>query len=428
MIGARVYLGRIYTPLASGGFCDVPRGALAVTADGRIEDMGPAEEVLARRRGRAVVDFGEQLIVPGLVDCHQHICHFDWCRLIPDLLTWLREIYALEARFGDPAYAKATARRFFSTLIRQGTTSVCVHGPYFADAVDVAFATARDLGLRVIMGLNAGDRDLPETLARPAAASVADAVALCERWDGAGDGRLGYCFTVRPAYCASPALMQGMASAAAAAGARLQNHLSEDDEGQRVILGLFPGKTSDAQVYDEFGLLGPRAIMAHAIHLQAGDLELLGARGVAVAHCPRANLMAGGKQADLRSLARAGVRVGLGSDLGAGKGLSLLRVMEDALKVSPHLSIHDVMRMATLDGARVLGLDAEVGSLEVGKAADFLVVAPPILAEDEALRGDASVETRLASLVFCGDDRAIRHVVVGGVTLGGAASAPGHGS
>lgn len=415
-----VYLGRIYTPLAAGGWQELSRGAFAVNESGRIDDIGPAGEVLSRCRGRTVVDFGKQLIVPGLVDSHQHLCHFDWYRLIADAMTWLKTIYELEARFIEPEYAWATARRFFDALIRNGTTTVCVHGPYFAEAVDIAFDEANRSGLRVIMGLNAGDRDLPAPLCRPASESVADSVALYNRWDGAADGRLGYCFTVRPPYCSSPELLTGMADAARLAGARVQSHLAEDYNGQRMILDLFPGTQSDSQVFDDHGVLGDRTIMAHAIYLQPGDLELLADRHISVAHCPRANLLAGGQQADVVALRRAGIKTGLGTDLGGGKGISLFRVMEDALKVSPEFSVHDLMRLATLDGAVVLGLESDVGSLEIGKAADFIVTRPPLLDNGDQV----DIDTLLANLVFCGGPEIVRHVVVNGVSIGDT-GAPG---
>lgn len=408
-----VYLGRIYTPQADGGWQELSRGALAVDRRGRIDDIGPAGEVLSRCRGRTVVDFGEQLIVPGLVDCHQHLCHFDWYRLIADAMTWLKTIYELESRFIEPQYARSTAHRFFDALTCNGTTAVCVHGPYFSEAVDIAFEEARDSGLRVIMGLNAGDRDLPVPLCRNASESVADSVALHKRWDGAAGGRLGYCFTVRPPYCSSPDLLAGMADAARLADARVQSHLAEDYKGQRMILDLFPGSGSDSQVFDDHGVLGERTIMAHAVYRQPGDLELLAARRISVAHCPRANLLAGGSQADVAALRRSGVKTALGTDLGGGKGISMFRVMEDALKVSPQLSVHDLMRMATLDGSVVLGLDSDIGSLEVGKAADFIVTRPPLL--DGGMEAD--IETLLSNLVFCGGPEVVRRVVVNGVPI-----------
>ncbi|TPG35031.1 amidohydrolase family protein [Mycolicibacterium hodleri] len=416
-----VYLGRIYTPQAGGGWLELSRGALAVDRRGHIDDIGPAGELLSRCRGRTVVDFGEQLIVPGLVDCHQHLCHFDWYRLIADAMVWLKTIYELESRFNEPEYAWSTARRFFDALRRNGTTTVCVHGPYFAEALDIAFEEARSSGLRVIMGLNAGDRDLPAPLCRPAAESVADSVALHERWDGAEGGRLGYCFTVRPPYCSSPDLLAGMADAARLAGARVQSHLAEDYNGQRMILDLFPGSGSDSEVFDGHGVLGDRTIMAHAIYLQPGDLELLAARQISVAHCPRANLLAGGQQANVMALRSSGIKTGLGTDLGGGKGMSMFKLMEDALKVSPEFSVHDLMRMATLDGAVVLGLESDVGSLEIAKAADFIVTRPPLLEGSD----EVDIDTLLANLIFCGGPEVVRHVVVNGVSVGEGAAREG---
>lgn len=406
-----VYLGRIYTPLKDGEWLDLPHGAIVVNKAGKITAVGPGRELRKGIDSSRVVDGGGCLITPGLVDCHQHLSHFHWMRLIPNLQEWLREIYRLEEAFADAAFSEQAARSFFTELVRNGTTTCCVHGPYFAEATNVAFAVAAAAGLRVIMGMNAGDKDLPNSLAKDISTSSHEASELCKRWDNGNGGLLSYCFTVRPGYCASAELLAAVARDAVARNARVQCHLGEDVRGREQILRCFPEYATETGMYDAFGLLDKRTIMAHGVYLTDAEYELLHIRGVGIAHCPRANLLAGGRQIDLREIQQVGIEVGLGTDLGAGKGLSMFRTMEDALKVTPSLSVHDLFRLATTDGAKVLGLHERIGTLEPGMDADFVFLAPKI--EGNA-NGYYAIEDVLSALVFRGDDRDVRAAYVRG--------------
>lgn len=407
------YLGRVYTPIAAGGWLDIPKGALTVNSLGRISYVGERDTALKLFPNNTLYDYSQFLITPGFVDCHQHLCHYDWVRLIPDLMTWLKRIYELEVRFSDLDYARAVSRRFFLSLMRNGTTTACVHGPYFAHATDIAFQVATEVGVRVTMGMNMADMNVPSSLYAMASTSVKEASFLYDKWHNKIDGLLTYCFTVRPAYCASEELMRCVSLAAAHLGARLQCHLAEDDEGQKAIVRLFPACETDTEVYDMMGLLGPRTIMAHGVYLSDRDRSLLAKSGTSIAHCPRANLMAGGKQFNLQCARNYNLTLGLGTDLGGAKGLSMFKNMEDAIKVSPSISSHDVYRMGTLDGARVLGISDVAGSLESGKEADFLILAPKLLQHMPEVT-IVDIEDLLSSLIFHGDDRDVKIVGVRG--------------
>ena len=412
--GSVIYLGRVYTPLKGGGWLDLPHGAIVVNEGGNITAVGPSVELSKEIASSRVLDYGDCVVIPGLVDCHQHLSHFHWMRLIPNLQEWLREIYRLEEAFAATAFSEQTARSFFTELVRNGTTTCCVHGPYFAEATDAAFEVASATDLRVIMGMNAGDKDLPISLAKDPSASTLEAAELCKRWDNGNDGLLSYCFTVRPGYCASAELLAAVAREAATRNARVQCHLGEDVKGGEQILRCFPEHATETDMYDAFGLLDNRTIMAHGVHLSDAEYELLHIRGVGIAHCPRANLLAGGRQMDLRKIQQVGIEVGLGTDLGAGKGLSMFRTMEDALKVTPSLSVHDLFRLATTGGAKVLGLHERIGTLEPGMDADFVFLAPKI---DVNAKECYAIEDVLSALVFRGDDRDVQAAYVRGRRL-----------
>lgn len=410
--GATTYLCRIYTPLAQGGWVDIPDGALVIT-EGTIRYVGSRTDAISRYPSSVIKDYSSYLIVPGFVDCHQHLCHYDWIRLIPNLMKWLEQIYKIEARFKDLEYAVSVSRRFFSSLIKNGTTACCVHGPYFVEATNAAFQVASEMGLRVLMGMNSADKNIPPTLRTSTTTSTEEAKQLCRKWNGAAGDRLSYCFTVRPAYCASTKMLQSVSQAANELQARIQSHLGEDAEGQQRILQMFGGYHSDTEVYRDFNLLGRQTIMAHGVHLSDTDWGILSENGVSVVHCPRANLLAGGRQFDLRRARQFNIPIGLGTDLGGSKGLSMFRAMEDAMKVSPDISIHEIFRLGTLDGATALGLADKIGSLEVGKDADLLVLCPKIVNGEPSI-ASFHIDDLLSSLAFHGDDRDVKVVAVKG--------------
>jgi guanine deaminase len=253
---------------------------------------------------------------------------------------------------------------------------------------------------------------VPAILRTSVQRSFCETTHLFDKWNGAGSGLLSYCFTVRPAYCASKSLLTTTARLANTMGASVQCHLSEDKEGQRYIIKAFPPCRSDTEVYQELGLLGDRTIMAHGIYLTEFDLGWLRDSGTALVHCPRANLMAGGKQFQLKRAKRSRIKVGLGTDLGGGKGLSMFKTMEDAMKVTTNLSVHETIRLATIEGAIALGLSNRIGTLEVGKDADFLVVLPKVSVGLDSL--SLSIDDLLSSLIFCGDSRDVKLASVKG--------------
>ena len=182
---------------------------------------------------------------------------------------------------------------------------------------------------------------------------------------------------------------------------------------------MFPDAPSYVGVYDRYGLVGDRTVLAHGVHLSDEEIELIALRGARIAHCPNSNLFLGSGLLPLKRLLQAGIRVGLGSDIGAGTTPSPFNAMADAYKVQQVrgevLTPFQLWHLATLGGARVLSLDDRVGSLEPGKDADFLVLdlmATPLL--EMRTVHTTSIEDLLAGLIFIGDDRVVRKTFVRG--------------
>ena len=421
----KVYRGRVFTPVADPFVTDAGAsyryfedGFVAVDGEGRFAGVGAWGE---QADGFEVVECGRNaLITPGFVDTHLHAPQLEMIGSYGGhLLEWLnRYTFPTERKFADPEYARRVARAFYDELLHNGTLCALVFSTIHPVATEIFFEEAERRGFRGIIGKTMMDRHAPEYLldATPRQ-SYDESRVLLEKWHGRG--LLRYAITPRFAPTSTPELLE-------AAGALkrefpdawVHSHISENQNEVRWVQELFP-EAEYADVYDHYGLLGERTVLAHGVWLSEEELDLMARRGARVAHCPNSNLFLGSGLFKLHHTLNAGVIVGLGSDIGAGTTPSLFNAMADAYKVQQvqHVSLSpfQLWYLATLGGARALSLDAETGSLEVGKSADFLVLdldATPLL----SLRTEraSSLEDLLAGLIFMGDDRAVSRSVIAG--------------
>ncbi|MDN5583156.1 MAG: guanine deaminase [Corynebacterium sp.] len=419
-----VVLGHVVTPTADGTTLDVASGAVA-HAGGRILDVGAARDVLPRHRGALVEDHGDALLVPGLVDAH---VHFPQVGMIASpglqLLEWLDNYtFPAEARFADDAHADAVADFFTDQLVDNGVTTACVYATVHPGSAEALFRHARRRNLRVITGKVCMDRNAPDGLLDTPDSAVADSAALLERWHGVG--RLEYAITPRFAPTSSDAQLAALGELAAShPDVVVQTHLSENTGEIDWVRSLFPDALDYTDVYDRAGLVRRRAVFGHGVHLGDRELTRLGQAQASVAHCPTSNFFLGsGMFGVTRAQSFEGLRVGLGSDVGAGTSLSPLVTLGSAYTASrmldAPLDVAALLRLATLGGAESLGVEASVGSLETGKDADLVVLDPCAGANSDVLRRRAEAATTTDELLFAtmvlGDERAVVRTVVAGV-------------
>lgn len=395
---------RLLTPLGGGGQRYEADGLLRVGEDGRIS------EVRAWRtddEAPSVIDLRPWLLLPGMVDLHMHLPQLPNAGVGAglDLLTWLeRYIFPLERSF-DLATAEKLAPVAFAALAAAGTTTVVAYGALWEDSLDACFRAAEAHGIRAVIGKVMMDRltydegiDPGEILAR----SLAQSDALCDRWHGRDNGRLAYAYTPRFAVSCTPEMLAASAQAATRAGAFWQSHLAEDRNEIAEVRELFPEATDYTDVYARAGALGPRSILAHAVHLTDGEVAQLAQTGAVVAHCPASNLFLASGSMPLARYLEADVRVGLGSDVAAGPELSLFSVMragaatQNALRArgDEHRVLDPLewLRLGTLAGAEALGWDDRIGSLEVGKEADLIALDPRMTAPLPGIDSDDPAE------------------------------------
>ena len=397
---------------------------LLVVDEGHIVAAGDATKLLSELAAdTAVVDYTGKLIVPGFIDCHVHFPQLDIIGSYgAQLLDWLNQYaFPAEAKFADPDYAREVAGVFIDELLTNGTTTALVFGTVHPHSADAIFEAADAKGMRLIAGKVLMDSNCPEELRDDAETGYADSKALIERWHG--KGRLGYAITPRFALTSSA---EQLAAAGRLASEYpdvwIHTHLAENMEEVDEIARLFPDSRSYLDVYEQHGLLRERAVFAHCLHMDDEDRTSMSTHGGAAAFCPTSNLFLGSGLFDLPAFRDAGIRCGLGTDVGGGTSLSLLKTASEAYKVL-HLQEHALpatraLYLATLGAAEALYLDDRIGNFASGKEADFVVLdfeGSNLTARRTAAA--TTIEEKLFALMTLADDRNVAATYVNGVKV-----------
>ncbi|WP_439610029.1 guanine deaminase [Reyranella sp.] len=398
--------------------------AIVVMQDGLITQFGPAARIAPLLpAGTPVRDFGrDALISAGFIDTH---VHFPQMPMIASygtqLLDWLeRYTFPAELKFADRTYTRQVARRFLQETLRNGITTSCVYCTVHAHSADILFEEAEALGLRLAAGKILMDCNAPEALRDTAQSAYDESRALILKWHGRG--RLLYAITPRFAGTSSREQLE-------AAGALwrehpdclMQTHLAETEAEVAWIKELFPERASYLDVYDHYGLCRKRAVFGHGIWLGDDELQRLHEADAAIAHCPTSNFFLGSGMFDITRAIRANrpVRVGLGTDIGAGTSFSILQTLNEAYKAAQlnrhPLSAAHAYYLATRGSAAAMHLEDKVGSIAPGMEADLVVLdmrSTPLIAfrMDEA----RDFAEQLFVQMILGDDRAVQATYVAG--------------
>jgi guanine deaminase len=421
------------TPLDAGGTYHEPDGLLLVDEAGRLDYVGPARD--RPDEAASAVDLRPWVVLPGMVDTHAHLPQLPNAGLgfALDLLTWLdRLTFPTERSWSDPAVAEALAPGIFAAFAAAGTTTVLAYGVVYEAAMEACFRAAETHGIRAILGKVMMDRDTYDPTIEPSTIldrSLRESSDLISRWHGEDNGRLGYAVTPRFAVSCSADMLRESAALARSTGTWWQTHVSEDTFEIAEVHRLFPDAADYADVYDRAGGLGPRAILAHAIHLSDRELGRLVETGTHVSHCPASNLFIGAGVMPLARYLEAGLSVALGSDVSGGPDPSIFSVMRAGayaqmatrtLGGDPRavLGPLDWLRMGSLEGARALGLDDRIGSLEVGKEADLIAINPALVASVGDPH-DHDPEDLMSRLIFRAHPDMVRAAWVRGRALDG---------
>lgn len=410
-------------------------GGLAVGASGQVLSIGSFKDVATAYPAATVTDRRGCLILPGLVDGH---IHYPQALMVgsygEQLLSWLEKYtFPEEERYRDESYAQAAARIFFAEEIAQGTTTALVFGSHFEKATAISFQEASRRRFRALMGMTLSDRNIRESLKM----GHDQAYEACKRliMDWHGHGKLRYVVTPRYAPTCSDSMFAVCVRLLQEHPDMLvQTHISENLNEVAWIRELYPQESSYLDVYERRGLVGSRTVFSHAIHSTDKEIARMAEAQCSVVHCPSSNSFMGSGLMPLGKFVESGVKVALGTDIGGGTGYSLFQEMNQAYKVqmlqlyalgdSNHalkLSGAKLLYLATLGGARALGLEGEIGNLMPGKCADFLVIDPELDGFVKArLKNIDSLNEELFVLATIGSKQLIREVYIDG-TLAHAA-------
>lgn len=395
---------------------------LLIVENGKVKDLGNYQDLQAKYTDIPITEYREHLIVSGFIDTH---IHFPQTEMIASygeqLLEWLSTYtFPTERKFADRNYASKIASIFLNELLRNGTTTALVFTAVFPQSTDAFFEEAQRRNLRMIAGKVMMDRNAPDFLRDTALSSYIETKQLIEKWHKCD--RLLYAVTPRFALTSTPEQLTNIGKLLQEfPDVYLHTHLSENVKEVDAVVAAFTECDDYLDAYDRAGLVTERSVFAHGIQLTDREFTRLSEAKSAIAFCPTSNLFLGSGLFKLEKAksSETPVKIGLGTDVGAGTSFSILKTASAAYQVaqlrSQKLSAFQALFLATLGGARALCLEDKLGNFEIGKEADFVVLnlrSTPIM----ALRNQSSedmattlteISDQLFATIIMGDDRAI---------------------
>jgi guanine deaminase len=404
----------------------LPDGLLVIE-NGNIKDFGTYESLKEKYIDREIIAYPDKLITPGLIDLHVHYPQTEMIAAFGEqLLQWLdKYTFPTEAKFKDIEYARTIAAFFLDELLRNGTTTALVLTTIFPQSVEVLFTEAQRRQMRIIAGQVLMTRNAPNFLLNDAQTAYSQTREQIQQWHELD--RLLYAITPRFAITSTPEELSLAGKLKAEfPDVYVHTHLAENTQEINFTAELFPDSYDYLNVYEQFGLVSDRTILAHCIHLDDSAFERLSKSGAAIAFCPSSNLFLGSGlfKLDQAKSPETPIKVGLATDVGGGTSFSQLQTMSDAYKVmqlqNKSLSVFQAFYLATLGAAKALSLEDKIGNFAVGKEADFVVwdlQATPLM----KLRNPTTKSNNLAELaekafamMILGSDRAVTATYVAG--------------
>ena len=361
----------------------VDRGNRIFQGDVLIEDgvISAIEPSIPTIHFLETIDGRGKFLLPGFVQTHVHLCQTSFRGAADDLalIDWLKQrVWPMEAAHTEESLY-ASAKLGIAEMIRGGTT--CALTMETVNHTDAVFHAVEESGFRATVGkcmMDQGD-DVPEALREETRASIDESVALLKRWHGKADGRIRYCFAPRFAVSCTRGLLEEVSRLSREHGVLVHTHASENRDEIALVREL-TGRRNIEYLRD-VGLAGPNVVLAHCIHLDPDEMEILRETRTRVAHCPSSNLKLASGIARVTEMLEMGIEVSLGADgapcnnrLDMFTEMRTATLLQKVLNGPTALPAARVLRMATIDGARALGLEDQIGSIEVGKRADLQLI------------------------------------------------------
>jgi 5-methylthioadenosine/S-adenosylhomocysteine deaminase len=327
------------------------------------------------------VDASDCVVLPGFIQTHIHLCQTLFRGSADDLslIDWLKtRVWPMEAAHSASSVA-ASARLGIAELIKGGTTNIL--SMETVNHTAEVFKVVEETGFRATVGkcmMDKGD-EVPAALREDTDRSVEESLELLETWNGRADHRIRYCFAPRFAVTCTRELLETVGRLAGERGVMIHTHASENTSECQIVeneTGL-----RNIAYLDQVGVSGPHVALAHCVHLNEDEMAILKSSGTHVAHCPSSNSKLGSGIAPVKELLNRGISVSLGADGAACNNrldmfseMRLAALLQKTLHGPDTLTAETVLRMATVEGARALGEQDALGTLEAGKRADVIVV------------------------------------------------------
>ncbi len=388
--------------------------------NGRIVATGAADTLRDQSPHVQEYAYGNRLIIPGFVDSH---AHYPQTAMIASwgkrLIDWLNTYtFPEEAKFGDCGYAGEVAGRYLDLVLANGTTTVASYTTIHAGSVDAFFEAAAARNMRVVAGKTCMDRNAPDDLRDSAQSAYDDSKALIGKWHGRG--RAHYAITPRFSPTSTPDQLAALGALwAENPDCLMQTHLSEQHDEIAWVSELFPGARDYLDTYEAHGLLGPRGVYGHAIHLTPREIARVSEVGAALVHCPTSNTFIGSGLMDVAGLAARSIALGLATDTGGGSSFSMLRTMAAAYEIAQlrgtALHARHLLWLATAGSARALHLEDKIGQIAPGLEADICVLdlaSTPAIAQRTEHAQD--IWEAVFATIMMGDDRAVHEIWIAG--------------
>ena len=390
------------------------------------KSAGVFQELPEQFKDYPLEDWGDMLLVPGLVDLHIHAPQFAFRGMGMDLelLDWLNtNTFPEEAKYADLEYAQKAYGIFADSMKKSATTRACIFGTIHRPATELLMDLMEETGLKTMIGKVNMDRNSPDFLKEQSAeASEQETLRWLEE-TGSRYENVKPILTPRFIPSCTDDLMERLGKLQKEYGLPVQSHLSENQGEVAWVKELCPASRFYGDAYDRFGLFGGngKTVMAHCVSSSEEEIELIKERGVTIAHCPQSNTNLSSGVAPVRTYLDRGVKVGLGSDVAGGSGESIFRAMAEAIQVSKlrwrlkddrlkPLTVEEAFYLGTLGGGSFFG---KVGSFQEGYELDVLILDDGSLPHPQTL----TLRERLERFIYLSDDRHIKGKYVGGYRI-----------
>lgn len=342
-----------------------------------IED-GTIKKILPFKKGSSksnLKDYSKSIMIPALIDAHTHLPQLPIVGNYGyELMDWLNNYtFPAEIEFGNVEYAKKISKKFFKELKKVGTATAVIYSSIHRESTDIAFEEAQKSNLRIFMGKTMMNQNCPKELSENAIQSLSESYDLQRKWHNKTE-KLQYIYSPRFGVSTSPELMQEAAKLSRLNKTFIQTHINENKDEIAFVKKTY--SKSYAQMYEEAKILGPKTLLAHAIHNTKEDLDILQNTKTNIIHCPDANIFLKSGIFPLKKFQEREIPIGLGSDVGAGTTLDMFQIMKSMLYVQEKpIPTESPFYYATKGNAKILGTNS--GEIEIGKNAEFLKLDLP---------------------------------------------------